>query len=127
MLTEPALASAVAGVPFMSPEQGRTVYDHVRGSGARDVLELGTAHGVGAAYMAQALEDAGTGHLTTVDHAGAAFDPAPEAVLVTYSDHEPAAVAGAAVEEIALHVPKTTDLAAAARAVRALPGNRLRA
>ena len=36
-------------------------------------------------------------------------------------------MAGAAVEEIALHVPKTTDLAAAARAVRALRSNRLRA
>jgi hypothetical protein len=36
-------------------------------------------------------------------------------------------VAGAAVEEIALHVPKTTDLTTAARAVRALTGNRLRA
>jgi hypothetical protein len=29
-------------------------------------------------------------------------------------------VAGAAVDEIALHVPKTTDLTVAARAVRAL-------
>ena len=38
----------------------------------------------------------------------------------------PAAVAGAAVDEIALHVPKTTDLTVAARAVRAL-GDRLRA
>ncbi|HEX5900473.1 MAG TPA: response regulator [Solirubrobacteraceae bacterium] len=52
---------------------------------------------------------------------------APEAALVTFSGHEPAAVAGAAVEEIALHVPKTTDLSAAARAVRALCSNRLRA
>jgi two-component system nitrate/nitrite response regulator NarL len=52
---------------------------------------------------------------------------APEAALVTFSGHEPAAVAGAAVEEIALHVPKTTDLSAAASAVRALCSNRLRA
>jgi two-component system, NarL family, response regulator DesR len=51
---------------------------------------------------------------------------APKAALVTFSGHEPAAVAGAAIEEIALHVPKTTDLAAAARAVREL-GGRLRA
>ena len=35
-------------------------------------------------------------------------------------------MAGAAVDEIALHVPKTTDLTAAAAAVRAL-GSRLRA
>ena len=51
---------------------------------------------------------------------------ARRAALVTFSGHEPAAVAGAAVDEIALHVPKTTDLTAAARAVRDL-GSGLRA
>jgi DNA-binding NarL/FixJ family response regulator len=51
---------------------------------------------------------------------------APNAALVTFSGHEPSAVAGTAAGEIALHVPKTTDLAAAARAVREL-GSRLRA
>ena len=51
---------------------------------------------------------------------------APNAALVTFSGHEPATVAGAAAGEIALHMPKTTDLAAAARAVREL-GSRLRA
>ena len=45
------------------------------------MLELGTAHGVGAAYMAAALADNGGGSLTTVDFAGAAYDPAPEEVL----------------------------------------------
>lgn len=74
-----AVTEAVAGVPFMSPQQGRVVYEHVRDTRPRHVLELGTAHGVGAAYMAAALgPDA---RLTTVDHAGAAFDPAPEDVL----------------------------------------------
>ena len=51
---------------------------------------------------------------------------APNAALVTFSGHEPAAVAGSAVQEIALHVPKTTDLTVAAKAVHAL-GDRLRA
>ena len=51
---------------------------------------------------------------------------APDAALVTFSGHRPADVAGAAVDEIALHVPKTTDLTVAATAVRAL-GGRLRA
>jgi predicted O-methyltransferase YrrM len=63
----------------MSPEQGRVVFDHVRATRPRDVLELGTAHGVGAAYLAAALPDGG--HLTTVDFQGAAYDPPPEAVL----------------------------------------------
>jgi len=75
------VAAAVAGVPFMSPEQGRVVYDHVRSARPVEVLELGTAHGVGAAYMAAALADNGAGRLTTVDFAGAAYDPAPEQVL----------------------------------------------
>ena len=45
---------------------------------------------------------------------------APDAALVTFSGHDPATVAGAAVGEIALHLPKTTDLQAAGRAVRDL-------
>jgi predicted O-methyltransferase YrrM len=63
----------------MTPEQGRVVYDHVVRTRPREVLELGTAHGVGAAYLAAALPDGG--RLTTVDFAGAAYDPAPEDVL----------------------------------------------
>jgi two-component system response regulator DesR len=42
---------------------------------------------------------------------------APAAALVTFSGHDPGVVAGAAVGEIALHVPKTTELTAAARAI----------
>jgi predicted O-methyltransferase YrrM len=76
-----AVAARVKGIPFMTPELGRRVYDHVITSQPRDVLELGTAHGVSAAYMAAALEASGEGHLTTVDHGGAAYDPAPEEVL----------------------------------------------
>ena len=75
------VAARVAGIPFMSPALGRRVYDHVRETNAEQVLELGTAHGVSAAYMAAALEANGHGHLTTVDHAGAAYDPSPEEVL----------------------------------------------
>src|SRR5947209_19443529 len=75
------VAARVAGIPFMSPEHGRRVYEHIRSSGARDVLELGTAHGVSAAYMAAALEAGGAGQLVTVDHSGASYDPSPEEVL----------------------------------------------
>ena len=63
----------------MSPDQGRVVFDHVRATRPREALELGTAHGVGAAYIAAALEPGA--RLTTVDFAGAAYDPAPEDVL----------------------------------------------
>lgn len=65
----------------MSPELGARVYEHVRSSRPATVLELGTAHGVSAAYMAAALEANGSGHLVTVDHAAAAYDPSPEQVL----------------------------------------------
>ena len=75
------VAAAIAGVPFMSPAQGRIVYDHVVATRPAAALELGTAHGVGAAYLAAALADNGHGHLTTVDFAGAAYDPPPAAVL----------------------------------------------
>src|SRR3954452_6683831 len=67
------VARAIAGIPFMSPAQGRLIYDHIRATGARDVLELGTAHGVGAAYMAAA-----GANVTTVDFAGASYEPSPE-------------------------------------------------
>jgi predicted O-methyltransferase YrrM len=75
MPTVDEVARAIEGIPFMSPEQGRLVYDHVRNTGVKDALELGTAHGVGAAYMAAAGAD-----VTTVDHAGAGFTPSPEEV-----------------------------------------------
>ena len=65
----------------MSPALGRRVYDHIIASRPQQVLELGTAHGVSAAYMAAALDENSSGHLTTVDHAGASFDPSPSEVL----------------------------------------------
>jgi CheY-like chemotaxis protein len=52
---------------------------------------------------------------------------APRASLVTFSGHEPSAIAGPAAAGIALHVPKTTDLAAVERALRDLASRELRA
>src|ERR1700730_17781669 len=75
------VAAPVEGIPFMSPALGRRVYDHVRRTQPGQTLELGTAHGVSAAYIAAALEANGAGTVTTVDHGGAAYDPAPAHVL----------------------------------------------
>jgi predicted O-methyltransferase YrrM len=75
------VAARVEGIPFMSPALGRRVYEHIRLARPEQVLELGTAHGVSAAYMAAALEANGHGSLTTVDHRGAAYDPSPEQVV----------------------------------------------
>lgn len=74
------VAAAVEGIPFMTSWQGRRVYDHLRRAGARDVLELGTAHGASAAYMAAAVAANGGGRVVTVDRYR--FEgPAPEETL----------------------------------------------
>jgi predicted O-methyltransferase YrrM len=66
----------------MRPHEGRKIYDHVRESNPSEVLDLGTAHGVSAAYMAAALEANGHGHVTSVESMHAEFrDPTPEALL----------------------------------------------
>lgn len=57
----------VEGVPFMSPEQGKILYDFVRSRKPADCLELGFAHGVSVCYVAAALQELGRGHVTAVD------------------------------------------------------------
>jgi predicted O-methyltransferase YrrM len=73
------VAAAIRGVPYMTESNGRRVYEHVRSSGATDVLELGTGHGVSTAYLAAAVGSGGL--VTTVDHATARFEPSPAEVL----------------------------------------------
>jgi predicted O-methyltransferase YrrM len=75
------VAAAVRGVPFMRPDQGRRIYEHVRAERPREILELGTAHGVSAAYMAAALDANGEGHLTTVDSVRGAAHYKPDPVI----------------------------------------------
>lgn len=63
------VAAAVEWVPepHIPVAQGRVIYEHVRKTKPAHVLELGTAHGVSAAYIAAALDANGDGHLTSVD------------------------------------------------------------
>ena len=75
------VAPVVADIPFMTPAMGRHVYDHIIENKPEQALELGTAHGVGSCYIAAALQENGVGHLTTVDHGGASYDPPPEQVI----------------------------------------------
>jgi DNA-binding NarL/FixJ family response regulator len=42
---------------------------------------------------------------------------APDTAIVTFSGYDPARLAGAAASRVAVHVPKTTDLALLAQAV----------
>lgn len=67
----------VQGIPFMSPHQGAIVYRHVMETQPELILELGTGHGVSAAYMAAALDELGSGRIVTLDKVGHGFDPAP--------------------------------------------------
>jgi predicted O-methyltransferase YrrM len=72
------IQQAVEGVPVMTPAQGRIVYDHVLANNVTDVLELGTASGVSAAYMAAALDELGRGSVTTLDRQQYVVSPPPE-------------------------------------------------
>jgi predicted O-methyltransferase YrrM len=57
----------VTGVPYMTPRQGKILYDFVLNEERQDCLELGFAHGVSSCYIAAALDELGGGHLTAVD------------------------------------------------------------
>jgi predicted O-methyltransferase YrrM len=76
------VAAAVQGVPHMSREEGRIIYDHVRATKPERVLELGVAHGVGCAYIAAALQENGRGTITTVDSSKFLYeDPTAEELM----------------------------------------------
>jgi len=77
-----AVAAAVeqAPEPHVTPAQGRRLYDHVVATRPEQVLELGTARGVSAAYIAAALDENGHGELTTVDFVQWQ-NPTPEELL----------------------------------------------
>ena len=56
--------------PHISAGQGRVLYQHIRENRPGNLLELGTARGGSAVFIAAALEANGAGHLTSVG-----FDP----------------------------------------------------
>ena len=77
-----AITAAIGSVPWITPEEGRRLYEHVRETRPLEVLNLGTAHGVSTAYIAAALEANDAGHVTTVDHFTADFsDPTAEELI----------------------------------------------
>lgn len=70
------VADLTREVPVMGERDGRKLYDHVRNTQPDQVLEIGTAWGASACFIAAALEENGHGRLTTVDHRNAAYhDP----------------------------------------------------
>jgi predicted O-methyltransferase YrrM len=57
----------VLDTPHMSPDQANLITDHIHRYKARDILELGFAHGVSTCYIAAALQEAGGGKVTAID------------------------------------------------------------
>ena len=53
--------------PHIPASRGRVLYDHIRKHRPENLLELGTARGGSAIFMAAALEANGRGQLTSVD------------------------------------------------------------
>ena len=68
--------------PHIPASRGRVLYDHIRKHRPERLLELGTARGGSAVFMASALEANGAGHLTSVDSTRWRWrDPSPGEVL----------------------------------------------
>jgi predicted O-methyltransferase YrrM len=57
----------VEGIPHMSIAQARAITDVILENRFQNILELGFRHGVSTCYMAGALDELGTGHVTTID------------------------------------------------------------
>lgn len=80
--SEAALIVSKIPRPHIPAVRGRVLYDHLREQKPENVLELGTARGGSAVFIAAALEANGRGHLTTVDSTRWNFrDPRPQEVL----------------------------------------------
>ena len=60
-------AQLLEGVPYISNEHARQLYDFVVETRPHQVLELGFAHGTSTCYMAAAMEETGIGRVTTMD------------------------------------------------------------
>jgi len=54
-------------LPYMRLDQGRMFYDFIIANRLHTGLELGFCHGVSTAYLAGAIQDLGSGSLTTID------------------------------------------------------------
>ncbi len=68
--------------PHIPASRGRVLYDHIRKHRPEHLLELGTARGGSAIFMAAALEANGSGHLTSVDSSRWNWrNPAPREVI----------------------------------------------
>lgn len=56
------------GIPHTPPEDGLILYNFILENKLQNVLELGFQHGVSTLYMAAAMDDIGSGNITTIDN-----------------------------------------------------------
>jgi len=69
-------------LPHTNSRRGRTLYQHIRNSRPETLLEMGTARGGSAVFIAAALQANGAGHLTSVDSLRwQRRDPSPHDVI----------------------------------------------
>ena len=75
--------SIVGGVPFISKENGRFLYELILKERLMHILELGIGYGTATCYMAAALQELGEGSITSVDLIAAkdTFNPSAEEQL----------------------------------------------
>lgn len=66
-MTFDEIHSIVGGVPFITKENGKYLYDLILKERLTNILELGIAHGTATCYMAAALQELGEGSITAVD------------------------------------------------------------
>lgn len=66
-----AVTEVVAGVPYMTAEQGHKVYTHIVDNRLTSILELGTYHGVSTCYLAAAVDELSGGSVVTIDRGSA--------------------------------------------------------
>ncbi len=64
------IAKLIEGVPYIQKERGKHLYEHVLKNRPEQCIELGFAHGASSCYIAAALDEIGSGKLTSVDLIG---------------------------------------------------------
>lgn len=75
------IQSQLEGIPFISKDQSKILYEFILETKPIECLELGFAHGTSSCYIAAALDELGQGHLTSVDLLDQARDPSIEELL----------------------------------------------
>jgi predicted O-methyltransferase YrrM len=61
----------VQGIPYMDADRAKVITDIILENRFQSLLELGFRHGVSTCYMAGALDELGSGNITTIDLVGA--------------------------------------------------------